>query len=253
MSIRCWPRSKRMRRATASDEGRVIPYYQDDAVQIFHGDCRELLPRLRGPATFVVTDPPYNAGKKYGAGTNDRREWPDWVAWLDGLFDIWAAAVPETLMFLSQTAYRHYIRLSSRDVDWSAIWYKPLSLAICAAPFMPHYEHIVYFGDRKKCRHHHSNGQFERHGGCSFGSDVLTANVEYGQNRWGHPTPKPLLLMRDIISRLDEDAVILDPFMGSGTTLRAAKDLGRKAIGIEIEERYCEIAAKRMSQAVLPL
>jgi site-specific DNA-methyltransferase (adenine-specific) len=65
-----------------------------------------------------------------------------------------------------------------------------------------------------------------------------------------HPSPKPYDAMRWLVSRLPGE-VVLDPFMGSGTTLRAAKDLGRKAIGIEIEERYCEIAAQRMSQSVM--
>jgi site-specific DNA-methyltransferase (adenine-specific) len=66
-----------------------------------------------------------------------------------------------------------------------------------------------------------------------------------------HPTQKPVALMRWCLESFPNAQTILDPFMGSGTTLRAAKDLGRKAIGIEIEERYCEIAAKRMAQAVL--
>jgi len=70
----------------------------------------------------------------------------------------------------------------------------------------------------------------------------------------GHPTTKPIMLMSDLC-QVSSNAgdTILDPFLGSGTTLRAAKDLGRKAIGIEIEERYCEIAAKRLAQEVLPL
>jgi len=68
-----------------------------------------------------------------------------------------------------------------------------------------------------------------------------------------HPTQKPLDLMRWCLGFFPEAQTVLDPFMGSGTTLRAAKDLGRKAIGIEIEERYCEIAAKRMAQEVLAL
>jgi DNA modification methylase len=68
-----------------------------------------------------------------------------------------------------------------------------------------------------------------------------------------HPTQKPLDLMLWCIQNYFEQGTILDPFMGSGTTLRAAKDLQRKAIGIEIEEKYCEIAAKRLSQEVLAL
>jgi len=72
-----------------------------------------------------------------------------------------------------------------------------------------------------------------------------------------HPTQKPLKLIKHCISHADKQVefplieTILDPFMGSGTTLRAAKDLGRKAIGIEVEERYCEIAANRLRQQVL--
>ena len=70
-------------------------------------------------------------------------------------------------------------------------------------------------------------------------------------SRRQHPTQKPVMLMSRILGMFSFCETILDPFIGSGTTLRAAKDLGRKAIGIEIEEKYCEIAAKRMSQEVL--
>ena len=71
----------------------------------------------------------------------------------------------------------------------------------------------------------------------------------------GHPCPKPLKAWTWLLTKgsVESSDTILDPFMGSGTTLRAAKDLGRKAIGIEIEERYCEVAAKRMSQSVMEM
>jgi DNA modification methylase len=90
----------------------------------------------------------------------------------------------------------------------------------------------------------------------NLGNRVSKFSLEWqGADRNGepflHPTQKPLPLMQWCLELLDAEAVVLDPFMGSGTTLRAAKDLGRRAIGIEIEERYCEIAANRLSQEVL--
>ena len=77
--------------------------------------------------------------------------------------------------------------------------------------------------------------------------------VATGNRRRVHPTQKPVTLMKRLINDFFPTGVIADPFMGSGTTLRAAKDLGRKAIGIEIDERYCEAAVERLAQGVLSL
>ena len=230
----------------------MTPYYERGGIAIYHGDCLDLLPRLRGlSGGVVITDPPYNAGIKYGPGTNDRQDWRAWVRWLDVRLRRCDRVAPETLMFLSQTAYRRYVRHSRREIAWSAVWMKPLSMAVCAAPFMPHWEHMVYFGERKKGQRRLPDGRFVRHADGGFGSDVFVANVEVGTERYGHPTPKPMKLMREVVGRVTTDAAfILDPFCGSGTTLRAAQEAGRRAIGIEIEERWCEATAKRLDDFV---
>ncbi len=208
------------------------PYYQDDFATIFHGDCRELLPELK--ADVVITDPPYNAKKKYGLGTNDNRPWDEWVRWFVDCRDLCLGAAPDALFFLSQRAHAEVIGRDRRP-DWTLVWSKPLSLAICALPFMPHWEPIAYYGKTR------------RKDGAFWGGDVLRHNVT--KNIYGHPAEKPIRLMVDLVSRFT--GVVLDPFAGSGTTLVAAKALGRKSIGIEIEEKYCEIAANRLRQEVL--
>jgi site-specific DNA-methyltransferase (adenine-specific) len=208
----------------------VKPYYEDAVVALYLGDCREVLPELR--ADVVVTDPPYNAGKNYGKTTNDRMEWPEWCAWWDSVLDLLLATAPDALAFLSITAFRKYCRLGQREPEWAACWVKPLSMSVCALPFMPHWEPIAYWGTSRKVD------------GAFWGGDVFTANVEFGQERWNHPTPKPLLLMLEIVSRFD--GTIIDPFAGSGTTLAACKQLGKRAIGIEISEQFCEEQALRL-------
>lgn len=80
---------------------------------------------------------------------------------------------------------------------------------------------------------------------------MLQQNMGQHKEHRFHPTQKPVALMKWCIDIAGDPQTVLDPFMGSGTTLRAAKDLGRKAIGIEIEEKYCEIAAKRLEQESL--
>ena len=107
-----------------------------------------------------------------------------------------------------------------------------MTFGFWSTPLIPHWEPVLFYGMTEKAKR----------------SDVWTFNPEKPN---GHPTPKPLDLWKSLITILP--GVVLDPFAGSGTTGRVAKDLGRKAILIEIEERYCEIAAKRMAQTVLPL
>ena len=124
--------------------------------------------------------------------------------------------------------------------DWVLCWFMPNAAGVGPWGFCTWQPILAYGRD-----------PFSGHGSRPDGIERLVAVSE--QN--GHPCPKPLNIMRWLVQRgtVSAGQLVADPFMGNGTTLRAAKDLGRKAIGIEIEERYCEIAAKRMAQMVMAL
>ena len=205
----------------------IKPYYSRDGITIYHADCREVLPGIESDA--IVTDPPYGSG------------WPPRGGEKPGSLDFKTGAHPEWDVFTTDWVY------TCRDGIPAAVFCNIKSLpAVMKSlktnqvlfyiksnpnPVGCSIEACVTRGFSAKCPQH-----------------ITAYNAFNGQQ---HPTQKPLSVMRWIIQRVEAETV-LDPFMGSGTTLRAAKDLGRQAIGIEIEERYCEIAAKRLEQQVLP-
>ena len=190
------------------------PYYDHAGCTIYHGDCRDILPHLE-PVDLVLTDPPY----------------PDYHAELygyeDGMID-----------FLRDISCRQLVFWSAKvdfPLDYTAIhiWDKKTG---CGSE----YERIFERNGQNNWhmyRHYLINSSVA----ASFTGDIYTK----------HPSQKPIKLMMQLIAKYSD--TILDPFMGSGTTLVAAKQLGRKAIGIEIEEKYCEIAVKRLAQDVLDL
>jgi len=197
------------------------PYYEEAGITIYHGDCREVLPGLT--ADVVVTDPPYGIGF---AGQPTK-----WQRLAGAAPESWDDSRPDLAQALAAAPVAcvwggNYFALPPSR-GW-LIWTKP-----DAPPSMGSVEMAWTNLDRNARHINHSIG---------------ATNAE----RVGHPTQKPLRVMLWCLS-LMPPGTVLDPFMGSGTTLRAAKDLGRRAIGIEIEERYCEIAAQRLSQEVLPL
>jgi site-specific DNA-methyltransferase (adenine-specific) len=215
------------------------PYYEDSAVTIYHGDSREILPTLRADA--VVTDPPYGIGadrrqgeradKRHGAAAAPSRDY--------GPVSDWDTAPP------SGDDFARILSVGKHHIVWGGNYF--------ALP--PASGWLVW--DKETG----ANGYAD----CELAwTDLPMAVRRYRfqwmgmlqqipEHRW-HPTQKPLSVMRWAVGFLPESArVVVDPYMGSGTTLRAAKDLGRCAIGIEAEERYCEIAASRMAQEVLDL
>lgn len=227
----------------------MIPYYDDGTCVIYHGDCREILPTMT--ADLVVTDPPFSDVTHGNAKTN--RGAGHGVAAIDFAAIDFAAltAVLATLgaasagWVIASMDWRHIAALETSPPDGLrlmrfGVWVKPNPMPqISADRPAQGWEGIAYLhrADRKPTW----NG-----GGC-HGNFVLSV-----AQSTEHPTEKPLPMLRTLIERFSAPGeTVLDPFMGSGTTLRAAKDLGRRAIGIEIEERYCEIAAKRLAQEVL--
>ena len=194
------------------------PYYEEHGITIYLGDCREVMPHIVG-AESVLTDPPYGLAKRWTGGTwftrgvyaNDRCEW-------DTPCDAAVTAVLAQGLPSIVWGGNYYALPPARC--WLA-WLKSN-----AVPTMADFELAWTNLDRpSKFRVSPCNGW-----------------------KRSHPTEKPIALIAWCLGFLD--GATLDPFMGSGTTLVAAKQLGRRAIGIEIEERYCEIAAKRLAQAV---
>ena len=204
------------------------PYYDDGQITIYHADCRDILPHLEpGSVDLVLTDPPYGVGIA---------EWDGAVPYdiLPTLLDVSSGAV---VWFGASAMLRTDLMSFETPPERTLVWAPKFSLSHTGKNGIFYRWHPIHVWRVPKS-----------HSGPSH--DVLTHSTD-GRNFWNHPGTKPLDLIR-LLAGLG-GGTILDPFMGSGTTLRAAKDLGRKAIGIEIEERYCEIAVRRLQQAVLPL
>jgi len=203
------------------------PYYQDDAVTIYHGDCREIVPQL-GRFDLLLTDPPYGIGEHGGACRTRGRPGYAKHAKMG-----WDYARPDADVF------QLMLGAASMAIIWGGNYF---------ADLLPPTMGWLYW--RKLMGGDFSDGELA----WTSRSAALRefTKCPKGMNK-GHPCEKPLALMLWCIGLAGDVQTILDPFAGSGTTGRAAKDLGRKATLIELEERYCEIAAKRMAQEVLPL
>ena len=205
-------------------------YYQDDAVYIIHGDCREILPLIPDKSIdLVLTDPPYGIGQD--GGHLRARKWQN-VKVLPRLSH-WDNQRPEKNIF------DHLLRISINQIIWGGNYF---------TDYLPVSRGWLYW--QKLMGGDFSDGELA----WSNRDGVLKEYTKCpkGQNN-NHPTQKPSAVISWCLSFYPEVQLILDPFLGSGTTAYCAKKLNRKCIGIEIEEKYCEIAAKRCSQSVMRL
>ncbi|MFA5187431.1 MAG: DNA methyltransferase [Patescibacteria group bacterium] len=251
------------------------PYYEHAGITIYHGDCREVLPSIASESVdMVLTDPPYGHNNNNGdlahrweealglvkrgeaqpglarPIANDGPEANDLVRWCfgeinrvlkkgcccccccccggggpDPQFARWSLWMDEAIGFKQAVVWDK----GGLGMGWH---------------YRRNYE-LVLVGEKP-------GAPCKWYGGNDQANVVRISGIKPGKN--DHPTPKPLQLFNLFVQLHSERGdLILDPFMGHGTTLRSAKDLGRKAIGIDVDEGFCEAAAKRLGQEVLPL
>lgn len=197
------------------------PYYDNAGITIYHGDARTILHTL-GSSDLVLTDPPYGLGERWQGGTwGAAPEYTDARRWDIAIDDAFMAEV---------------IAKGKNAIVWGGNYYA-----------LPPCRGILAWIKRNAVL-------------TMSDLEIAWTTFDRPAKAWSsrvnpdgkhlHPTAKPLGLMTWCIRTSGECETVIDPFMGSGTTLRAAKDLGVKAVGIEIEERYCEIAARRLAQEV---
>ena len=231
----------------------MTPYYTDDAGVIYNADALEVLPTLtRGSVDAVVTDPPYiigavsagNMASKSG-GWQDMMNSSQWFAsWYrevgralraSGVF--WTFLNWRSLPVVMRAAIDAQLPITSMAV-WDKQWIGPGG----SQGLRPSYELIALLCGEDFAIKDRGVPDIIRHQVGSYKES-------------GHPAEKPLGLVARLLelSSLPPGSLVVDPFLGSGTTARAAKDAGLRYIGIEAEERYCEIAARRMGQEVLDL
>ena len=266
------------------------PYYEEPGIQIYHGDCREYK-NSGNLVDMIITSPPYNCGKRYGTYLDNlsyNGYWEFIEKWLSVSFESlcqggrMAVNIPWWIGKKPRKDYPFKFKEIAKKLDYLFLdkitWIKgnginqhvsggwggggcgwgtymsPSGPAIrCAS------EPILIFSKDSRGRKRISG---KGKGDCLKGDISKDEFLKWTIDTWfingnvnkQHPATFPIELPTRLIKLYTyPNEIIIDPFMGSGTTLRAAKDLGRKAIGIEIEEKYCEIAVERLRQQVLDL
>lgn len=224
----------------------MTPYYDADGITLYHGDARELLDAWNVEDGVLVTDPPYGIawrqrayltrGKSRGQRT---REHPSILndgdtSCRDEVLRIWGPKRPALVFGAADAAAPDGTRRS-------LIWRKPADAGLFGASIW-----------RRDWEPIHVLGQWPR-SPATESAVLSSASGSHRQYAQGvHPHAKPVDLMQRLLA-VCPTGTIVDPFAGSGSTLVAAKRLRRRAIGVELDERYCAVAVRRLGQSVLDL
>lgn len=241
-------------------------YYNDEHVQIFCGDARGVLPHIT--ADVVVTDPPY------GETSLSWDQWPD--GWLNAttVRSMWCFGSMRMLL-----RHGHEFSASGWKLSHDVVWEKPNGSGFQADRFKRVHEHAVHWyrgawrdvyhmalrvphqgrnegrATKRRATPNHT-GVITEHGYVDDGTRIARSVQRIksvGRTERRHNSEKPVALLRLLVEyACPPGGVVIDPFMGSGSTLRAAKDLGRRSIGIEVEERYCELVVQRLRREAMP-
>jgi DNA modification methylase len=224
-----------MQKAGDRGQSMIKPYYQDEWATVYLGDCREILPQLE-PVDLVLTDPPYGIAHSSGMGGRHGD------CSIEGDAD---CSLRDAALRLARFrgAFVFGSPKVSKPAGWKSvlIWNKGehVGMGDLQMPWKPNFEEIYVLGEGFKGRRDSSVLHFLAVAGC----------VGRVKSRW-HPDEKPVELLRYLLSK-HSAGTVLDFFCGSGSTLRAAKDLGIRSIGIELTERHCQNAVKRLRQESL--
>jgi site-specific DNA-methyltransferase (adenine-specific)/modification methylase len=219
--------------------GGVTPYYDDGQITIYHADCRDVLPTLDPSSVdLVLTDPPYGVAERTARLTNGRSNATASLDFLpvagdDEVFDPSPLLAFRRVMIFGANHFAHRLPPSPTWIVWDK-------------------RDGTTADDNADCELIWSNvggpARLYRH----LWRGMIKASER--DERRVHPTQKPVALMRWILDKWSKPGdLILDPYMGSGPIARACADLGRRYIGIEIDQKYVDVAVRRLQQAVLPL
>jgi site-specific DNA-methyltransferase (adenine-specific) len=234
----------------------MLPYYDKDGITIYNGDAEQVMIALR-PNGVIITDPPYlyldkglrnnDTSLFKGKHTNNKNisasvmELGDFDSKQVRQFLELAGSLTDTIIiFCNEVLVRDYLACAEDLVmNYNLmVWQKPTKI-LNRNRYSADVEYIIRFY-RKGLQRHPENKYYSK-----VKRYNLTGNVY-------HPTEKPIDLMADLLAvNTTKDDLVIDPFMGSGTTLLAAKKLGRKAVGIELSQEYCDVAIKRLNQMEL--